>query len=97
MPSQQEMDEHRAKHNVRIIGIHPRAGSEPPLLGELVVIPYADHVRAMKAEYDRGREEASLSVGELSQFDYSGHTMSCIEMRSKAVVAARGKESSEVD
>ena len=60
MPTSHEIEEHQAKYGIRAIGIHPSAGSEPPLLGELVVVPFGDYANALKTEYEKGREDERM-------------------------------------
>jgi len=68
MPSDTEIDEHRAKYRVRVWGIS-RQGNDPCRLGDIAVIPFYDHVDAIKTAVENERERILAGIEALMPKD----------------------------
>lgn len=60
MPTDREITEHQAKHPVRVWGVSPSATHDPCRWGDIAVVPFYDHVDAIKAAEQRARREPLL-------------------------------------
>lgn len=55
MPTNTEIEEHQAKYGVRVWGVILSTTHDPSRWGDIAVVPFYDHVDAIKAAVDAER------------------------------------------
>jgi len=62
MPTDHEMRDHEARYGITLMGVTPSFTSTPPLLGDLVVVSWSDHVAAVQQAENRGYQQGIAEV-----------------------------------